>query len=178
MSGNWTSWLIMLILVAYMIYSVFHTVQIYSKHRKALTEWKKANADAELFDDSKAWVISSGIMAVVGIVIALNIQSMNVNANSVGLYRVAYIMISIIFISMVFSSLANKRMWFVNDGFFFGDRFFKFKDIEKREPIGGIGSLTLHLVFKDKYAIQINKKMDDKITQKTKMWKANKKNRK
>ena len=103
---------------------------------------------------------------------------MNVNKASVGLYRIAYIMIAVIFISMVFSSLASKRMWFVSDGFFFGDRFFKFKDIEKREPIGGIGSNTLHLVFKDKYAIQINKKMDDKITQKTKMWKASKKNRK
>ena len=55
MSGNWTSWLIMLILVAYMIYSVFHTVQVYSRHRKALTEWKKTNADAELFDDSKIY---------------------------------------------------------------------------------------------------------------------------
>ena len=124
MSGNWTSWLIMLILVAYMIYSVFHTVQVYSRHRKALTEWKKTNADAELFDDSKVWVISSGIMAIVGIVIALNIQTMNVNKASVGLYRIAYIMIAVIFISMVFSSLASKRMWFVSDGFFFGDRFF------------------------------------------------------
>ena len=102
MSGNWTSWLIMLILVAYMIYSVFHTVQVYSRHRKALTEWKKTNADAELFDDSKVWVISSGIMAIVGIVIALNIQTMNVNKASVGLYRIAYIMIAVIFIPFSF----------------------------------------------------------------------------
>ena len=85
--------------------------------------------------------------------------------------------IALIFISMIFTSLAGKRMWFCDDGFFFGDRFFKYKDVDRREPIGGIGSHSLHLVMKDSYSIQINKKMDDKIDNEMKLWKAKKKAR-
>lgn len=66
-------------------------------------------------------------------------------------------------------------MWFSEDGFFFGDRFFKFRDIDRREPLGGIGSHSLRLVMKDSYAIQINKKMDEKIDSEMKLWKAKKK---
>lgn len=176
MKNSLMSWIVLLILVGYMVYSVVHTYQVYTKHKNALTAWLKENPNAELFDLSKVWIITSVIMAIIGVVIALNVQMFsNVPKDSIGLYRVAYLMIAVIFVGVIFSSKAAKRIWFSPEGFFYGDRYFRFKDIDKREPVGGVASRNLNLVFKNKYAIQINKKMDEKITQKAKLWKANRK---
>lgn len=170
-----TSLLVILILVLYMAYSVYKAFVIYKKHRTTLKAFQAEHADARLFDNSKGWVISSVIMCIVCLLIALTIDRMNVPKESLTAYRLLYVVIAVIFATMVFSSLAGKRLWFVDDGFFFGDRFFKFKEVDRKEPIGGIGSHSLRLIMKDRYAIQINKKMDEQIDSAMKLWKSKKK---
>ncbi len=171
-----TNTIIIAVLFAYMVYSAYKAFVIFRKHKQALSEFQKAHTDAKIFDSSKAWVFSSAIMGVLSFVMACFMDKMtNAAANEVLRYRILYVVIGLIFITMIFTSLAGKRMWFSEDGFFFGDRFFKFRDIDRREPLGGIGSHSLRLVMKDSYAIQINKKMDEKIDSEMKLWKAKKK---
>ncbi len=172
-----TSWIIIGVLFLYMMYSLYNAFSIYKQHTTALKAFKAEHPNAKLFDISKGWVVSSVAMCAICVLIAIFIENMHVEASKIVPYRALYMVIALIFISMIFTSLAGKRMWFCGDGFFFGDRFFKYKDVDRREPIGGIGSHSLHLVMKDSYSIQINKKMDDKIDNEMKLWKAKKKAR-
>lgn len=170
-------WAVAVILIAYTAYSCYKGIKLYKEHSTALKNFKLKHKDARLFDCSRGWVISSVVMIFVCIVIALNIDKMDVDPSSYFLYRLAYACIAIIFVSIVLSSLSGKRIWFIDDGFFFNDRYFKFRDISKRAPIGGVGSRNLYLVMKDNYEITINKKMDEKIDTEVKLWKQKKKNK-
>ncbi len=171
-----TNTIIIAVLFVYMVYSIYKAFVIFRKHKQALSAFQKDHPNAKLFDSSKTWTLSSGAMGILSFVMAGFMDHMTkAGAEEVLRYRILYVVIGLIFITMIFSSLAGKRMWFSEDGFFFGDRFFKFKDIDRKEPLGGIGSHSLRLVMKDSYAIQINKKMDEKIDSEVKLWKAKKK---
>lgn len=166
-------WIVIAILAAYTVYSCYSSFTVYAVHTKALKDFKSKHQNIRLFDCSKGWVISSIIMIVVCILIA--ISGMGMEPDQLTTYRFAYVCIAVIFFSIIFSSLSGKRMWFTDDGFFFDDRYFKFRDIAKKTPIGGVGSKNLHLVMKDNYEITINAKMNDKIDQEIKLWKQKKK---
>lgn len=175
MSGSWTTWLIIAILGVYMVYSIYKSLTIFKKHKETLKEFKAKNPNAQLFDTSKGWVISSTIMCIICLLLAFSMSSMESDSSKVLSYQIVYIIIAVVFAGMILSSFAGKRMWFTDEGFFFGDRFFKYKEVDHKEPIGGVGSNTLRLVMKNNYAIQINKKMDDKIQDQIKLWKAKRK---
>ena len=123
-----TSWIIIGVLFLYMMYSLYNAFSIYKQHTTALKAFKAEHPNAKLFDISKGWVVSSVAMCAICVLIAIFIENMHVEASKIVPYRALYMVIALIFISMIFTSLAGKRMWFCDDGFFFGDRFFKYKD--------------------------------------------------
>lgn len=173
-----TNIVIIAILFVYMVYSIYKAFVVFRRHSAALKEFKADHADARFFDVSKGWVISSVVMGILCIVIAYVMPNMQVDSEKVTAYRALYVIIALIFASMIFTSLAGKRMWFTDDGFFYGERFFKYKDVDRREPIGGVGSNSLRLIMKDSYAITLNKKMNEKVDSEMKLWKTKKKLRK
>ncbi len=120
-----TSWIIIGVLFLYMMYSLYNAISIYKQHTTALKAFKAEHPNAKLFDISKGWVVSSVAMCAICVLIAIFIENMHVEASKIVPYRALYMVIALIFISMIFTSLAGKRMWFCDDGFFFGDRFFK-----------------------------------------------------
>ena len=164
MFGNHVvGWIIVGILVVYALYSIYHSITIYITHTKALKEFKSNHTVIEVFDESRRWIILSIIMILVCVYISFNLNTVRIAEDQYLMYRCAYITIALIFVTILINSLAGKRMWFTDTGFFFGDRFFKYTDIAKREPIGGVGSISLRIVMKNNFAISVTKSQNDKI---------------
>jgi uncharacterized membrane protein YobD (UPF0266 family) len=113
-----------------------------------LKAFKENHTVIEVFDESKRWIAISIIMILFCIYISFNLDTVKIAENQHMIYRTAYLTIAVIFATIMVNSIIGKRMWFTDTGFFFGDRFFKYTDISKREPIGGIGSISLKIVMK------------------------------
>ena len=127
-------WVIAIIIFGFIGWSTYKTIKLIQANRKALELFKSQHPHAELLDGSRNSMLLTfafGIICLVFLFITGSV--LKVDMSQIFYYRVAYIALALMFFGQGVEMSLLKKLWFAEDGFFYLEKFYRFRMITSYE---------------------------------------------
>ncbi len=168
-------WIIAILLIGYVTYSSYRSIQIYLKYKKEAQAFKSNHSNCEVYSFHMYMVyVMLGLTALCIVLACITGSALNTPKDQLFYYRLAYIGLAIVFIGQFFESSARRTILFSEDGMFYVDKFYRFRMITSyEEKQGSISRQSRVRIGSDE--LQLPHGMAVEIQNREKAWKANKK---
>lgn len=162
--------IIVVLLVAYGIYSLLKVIKVYREHSKLKKEFQESNKGKyEYQQDYYIWAITYSfvtLFAIVGGIINL------VNKDYV--MAAAFFFMGTFCAGFVLDVIMKRQAFFAEDGFFFETKKYNYRSVMRMEPRKSIIP-SYDLFLTNQNSIRISRKMGDMLTLKLKKYKKKRK---
>lgn len=169
-----------LLFVGYTGYFTVKSFLLNKKYYQELEQFKNTHKHAEEYDESKKWVIITSLMAVVSFIICFFApQAGGAPEDQIYYFQVAYGALGIMFLGLALETNVRKRIWFADDGFFFVEKYYRYRMIvhyNDKKSMGFFRNTEVLMGNTDK--LDVSGKMGDQIKEREAQWKKNKKQKK
>ena len=127
---------IAVLLSAYVVYSVYHSIQIIIDFNKVSKHFVKTHPDAKEYSKGFWQSLGFTLLGSVGFVMATQANNFGLDAQSLLVIRVTYIGMGIIFIGFAIETSLKRTIFVGKSNFFCGNEIYKYKSIQKVEDAG------------------------------------------
>lgn len=163
---------IIVILLAYGFYSFGKVFKVYMTHTKAKKEYMNKNKGKyEYVQDFYIWAIVYSVVSILGFIVAI-IDLMNQDY----MMAAGFCFMGCFCATFVMDSIMKRQTFFDKEGFFFEATYYRYRSVVKMEPRKSvIPSYDMFLTGME--SIRISRAMGDKLEEKRKEYRQNKKNK-
>lgn len=176
-NNTWFRIVIGVVLVGYMAFVFYQSVKGALAYKREFEKFKESHKHYESYVDGSWWVIVMVIMAVLGFVLMFLAQNMTTDVSQVYYYRLAYGCIGLVFLGLALDSYVNRRAYLTEDGFFFSDKYYRYRMVASFEFKNGILAKNCRVLMSNRDEITVTKKLGQTLEQKQKEYKKAKKER-
>ena len=157
------------------VYQLYNSIKRFKKHVDARNEFLAINKDTlkEEFLDHQKWAMIYGAAAIA--LFALGIRFFLKTDDY--LYATACFCLGLIFAGYVLDCFVTRRSWYYEDGFYFENKFYRYRSLAAIEPKKGL-TKTYEVRFHAHPTVVVAPKMADKVKEKEAEWKKNRKDKK
>ena len=167
-------WVIAIIIFGFIGWSTYKTVKLIMANRKALELFQSQHPHAEVLDGSKKSMLLTFAFGIVCIVfLCITGTVMKVDMSQIFYYRVAYLALALIFFGQGVEMSVRKKLWFAEDGFFYMEKFYRFRMITSYErQKGTVPTVKIQI---GQYGIVLPNNMAVVVKEHAEAWKTAKK---
>ncbi len=168
-------WIIAVLLIGYVAYSSYRSIQVYLKYRKEAEIFKSSHQSCEVYSFHMYMVYIMLLLTVLCVCLAfLTGSTLQTPKDQLFYYRLAYAGLAIVFFGQFFESKARRTILFSEDGLFYVDKFYRFRMITSyEEKQGSISRQSRVRIGSEELVLPHG--MAVEIQDREKTWKANKK---
>ncbi len=168
-------WIIAVLLIGYVAYSSYRSIQVYLKYKKEAQAFKDNHKNCEVYSFHMYMVYVMLVLTVLCLVLAfITGSTLKTPKDQLFYYRLAYAGLAIVFFGQFFESCARRKIIFSEDGLFYVDQFYRFRMITAyEEKQGSISRQSRVRIGSEELVLPHG--MAVEIQNREKTWKANKK---
>jgi len=164
-----------IVVIALGVYQIYKSTKRLSAHLEGRKEFLANNKNElkEEFLEHKTWALIYGVGALAVLVLGISFLVTKKDY----LYASACISLAAIFAGYVLDCFVTRRSWYYEDGFFFENKYYKYRSlavVEKRKGIFPAYDVRFHA----NPDMVVTKKMGEKLIEKQAEWKQAKKDKK
>lgn len=167
-------WVIVVIVFGFLGWSTYKTIRLLRDNKKNIASFKSQHPHAELLDGSKKSLALMLALALACIVLLfLSGPVINTSKDQLVWVRVAYIALAWYFVGQGVEMTVRKKLWFSKEGFFYLDKFYRFRMITAYERQKGTVPTIKIKIGSDEVVLPQN--MAVSVNEHEQAWKAAKK---
>lgn len=163
-------WIIVVLIIAFGGYELYRGIKQYLEHRKEKMAYVDNHKHYEYFEEYRKWF---GIyLAATLVSVVLGIYYMVTTDDFV--YAIGFLVLAACAFGFALDTLVKRRAWFYEEGFFYEKRYYRYRSVAsvKRTPKW---VASYDVAFNNAPSMVMTKKMGDKLQEKMKEHKKNKK---
>ena len=178
MANNiWFKIVVGVVLVGYMAFILYQSIKGGIAYKKEFENFKNSHKHFETIVDGAWWAWLMLAMAIVAFVLMFMAPKLSSRPTEVYYYYLAYGCIGLVFLGLAIDSYTHRRIHLTEDGFFYEDKYYRFRMVANFEFKNGIISRNCEVLMSNRDKLTVTKKIGLILQEKQKAFKKAKKER-
>ena len=166
--------IICIVLVAYGIYTIYHSIQLIRGHKADVEKFKTLYPDCKVYKTGMNMAIFLVALGIFGFIMAFTAVKYARDMKEVLIFQVTYLGVGVVFIGLAIESYLKQVIYMSETNFYCVGTTYKFRNIQKIENAGSIFKKK-DIYFQNGEYLRIPEKLGKHVEEAHKNWKINRK---